>query len=123
MKAEAIRWIRCEGRCLGLANFTIPILYLGVVGLPDCCAMPFRHLSPGQFGLDTLKLMQQAFDTICTKRQIDESDARRVTLANEIIRLATEGKRETRAEQAEEVLALAMPPLAKRGGSYFKTGE
>jgi hypothetical protein len=112
-----------RGRCLGLAKFKIPILYLGVVGLPDYRAMPFRHLRPGRFDLDTLKLMQQAFDTVCAKLQIDESDTRRVTLANEIIRLAEEGKRETLAEQAEEALALAMPPLAKRIVSYFKTGE
>ena len=79
--------------------------------------MPFRHLRPGQFDFDTLKLMQQAFDTVCAKLQIDESDTRRVTLANEIIRLAAEGKRETLAEQAEEALARALPPLAKRGVS------
>ena len=56
--------------------------------------MPFRHLKPGRFDLDTLKLMQQAFDTVCAKLQMDEGDFRRLTLANEIIRLRHEGTRE-----------------------------
>jgi hypothetical protein len=72
--------------------------------------MPFRHLTPGRFDLDTLKLMQQAFDTVCAKLQIDGDDSRRLTLANEIIRLAGEGTREQLAKQAEETLALPTPP-------------
>jgi hypothetical protein len=72
--------------------------------------MPFRHLTSGRFDLDTLKLMQQAFDTVCAKLQIDGDDSRRLTLANEIIRLAGEGTREQLAKQAEETLALPTPP-------------
>jgi hypothetical protein len=68
--------------------------------------MPFRHLKPGRFDLDTLKLMQQAFDTVCAKLQMDEGDSRRLTLANEIIRLAAEGTREQLTEQAEAALAV-----------------
>ncbi len=77
--------------------------------------MPFRHLKPGRFDLDTLKLMQQAFDTVCAKLEIDEGNSRRLTLANEIIRLAAEGTREQLAEQAEGALALAAPPPSKPG--------
>lgn len=81
--------------------------------------MPFRHLEPGRFDLDTLKLMQQAFDTVCAKLQIDEGDTRRLTLANEIIRLAAEGAREQLTEQAEGALALAAPPPSKQATGLF----
>ena len=83
--------------------------------------MPFRHLKPGRFDLDTLKLMQQAFDTVCAKLQMDEGDSRRLTLANEIIRLAAEGTHEQLAEQAEGALALAAPHEPYEPG-WFKTG-
>ncbi len=82
--------------------------------------MPFRHLEPGRFDLDTLKLMQQAFDTVCAKLQIDEGDTRRLTLANEIIRLAAEGALEQLTEQAEGALALAAPPPSKQATGLFK---
>ena len=67
--------------------------------------MPFRHVRPRQFDLDTLKLMQQAFDAVCAKLTIGESDPRRATLAMEIISLAMEGERVHLAERAENALA------------------
>ena len=82
--------------------------------------MPFRHLKPGRFDLDTLKLMQQAFDTVCAKLQMDEGDSRRLTLANELIRLAAEGTREQLTERAEGALALAAPPPSKPATRLFK---
>jgi hypothetical protein len=85
--------------------------------------MPFRHLEPGRFDLDTLKLMQQAFDTVCAKMQMDEGDSRRLSLANEIIRLAAEGTREQLTEQAEAALAVAAPPPSKRATGLFKRGH
>jgi len=86
--------------------------------------MPFRHLKPGRFDLDTLMLMQKAFDTVCAKLQIDGDDSRRFTLANEIIRLAGEGTREQLATEAEEALALAAPPPPSRLATrLFKLGH
>jgi len=85
--------------------------------------MPFRHFEPGRFDLDPLKLMQQAFDTVCAKLQMGEGDSRRLTLANEIIRLAAEGTREQLTEQAEAALAVAAPPPAKRATGLFKRGH
>jgi hypothetical protein len=73
--------------------------------------MPFRHVAPDQFDLDALKLMQQAFDTACARLAIDESDSRRVALANEIIRLVTEDKHMLLAELAEEALARVIPSI------------
>ncbi len=69
--------------------------------------MPFRHLEPGRFDLDTLKLMQQAFDKVCAKLQIDENDPRRAKLAFELIRLADEGTLAELVQAAEEALARA----------------
>src|SRR6476619_459841 len=85
--------------------------------------MPFRHLEPGRFDLDTLKLMQQAFDAVCAKLQMDEGDSRRLTLANELIRLAAEGTREQLTERAEGALALAAPPPSKQAIGLFKRGN
>ena len=85
--------------------------------------MPFRHLKPGRFDLDTLKLMQQAFDTACAKLQMDEDDSRRLTLVNEIIRLAAEGTREQLTEQAEGALAVAAPPPSKQAAGLFQRGH
>jgi len=85
--------------------------------------MPFRHVPPDQFDLDTLKRMQEAFDTVCVKLQIDEADPRRLTLAQEIIRLAANGVRSKLAESAEETLGLAGPPQSKPAARVFKAGN
>ena len=85
--------------------------------------MPFRHLEPGRFDLDTLKLMQQAFDAVCAKLQMDKGDSRRLTLANELIRLAAEGTREQLTEQAEGALAVAGPPPSKQAAGLFQRGR
>jgi hypothetical protein len=84
--------------------------------------MPFRHLTPGQFDLDTLMLMQKAFDTVCAKLALDESNQSRATLATEILRLVAVGTRDGLAEQAEAALA-STRQRSKHATSYFKTGH
>jgi len=85
--------------------------------------MPFRHLEPGRFDLDTLKLMQQAFDRVCAKLQMGEGDSRRLTLANEIIWLAAEGTREQLTEHAEAALVVTAPPRSNRATGLFTRGH
>jgi len=71
--------------------------------------MPFRHVPPGQFDFDTLKLMQQAYDAVCDKLKIDPTDPRRVELATAIIAAAADGERDRLTARAEETLARNAP--------------
>lgn len=66
--------------------------------------MPFRHVPAGQFNLDTMKLMQGAFDVVCQKLSLPPEDTRRSKLASIIIELAASGEREGLAEKAEAAL-------------------
>jgi hypothetical protein len=64
--------------------------------------MPFRHVPSGTFDLDTLRLMQRAFDEVCLRLRLSENDARRSHLATSLVDLATKGEREKLAERAQE---------------------
>ena len=101
--------------------------------------MPFKHLSPDQFGFDLLKAMQAAFDAGCERLRLDESDPMRATLATTIIELATEGpapdqlfkpvllervlleralekmsERKKRSDSRFQKLRKVLPPIGKR---------
>jgi hypothetical protein len=86
---------------IGLAAGAGRILNLSV--------MPFRHVPPGQFDFDTLKLMQQAYDAVCEKLKLDASDPRRVEFATAIIAAAADGERNRLAARAEQALARNAP--------------
>jgi hypothetical protein len=76
--------------------------------------MPFRNVPAGQFDVQTLELMQNAFDAVCRQHGIDSGDPRRERLATSIVELATEGERERLAERAAAtVIVLGRPRRAK----------
>jgi hypothetical protein len=62
--------------------------------------MPFRHVPQSAFDLDTMRLMQGAFDQVCERMAFQPDDVRRSKLATIIIELATGGEREGLAEKA-----------------------
>jgi hypothetical protein len=66
--------------------------------------MPFRHIPPGQFNLDTLRLMQTAFDDVCQRLNLNEIDPRRSKLATVLMNLAADGELSQLSERAEKAL-------------------
>lgn len=54
--------------------------------------MPFRQIPAGQFNLETMQRMQEAFDKACLQLHLSADDPRRSQLANEIIKLAVAGE-------------------------------
>ena len=66
--------------------------------------MPFRHIPPGQFSVDLLKLMQAAYDDVSVKLQIDgTNDPRSSKLATIIMDLAARGERQLLSKRALEI--------------------
>lgn len=74
--------------------------------------MPFRHLT--NVDLDTMKLMQGAFDAVCARLLLSAEDTRRSKLASIIIELAASGEREGLADKAEAALT---KPSGRRSAS------
>lgn len=81
--------------------------------------MPFRHLSPEQFDLDTMRRMQTAFDDVCQRLSLGPEDPRRSPLATTIIELAASGEQELAAKATAKISTPSVhPPLLSLGRKH-----